>query len=452
MSKKLVATLCLLAAVAIPCATASAKFRFRLRVPFTRMTWTPSKEDLNPATTLNKVKENTQHARDQVHAELNRDLKKLSAKRQSAVRAAGKAVGDIVDAAKAVQKFDEQTVKDQELSIKEGLHRKDIGSALWLIATSPAKNANKNAMAAVQESKLLAVTMNVAVTFYGGPAGAAAYAAWIAYNSSGGNMTCALRVGVTQGAISAATGALANMPANTPTDLATKNLATIAVHDTIAKLQHAPSEDARQALLGVLISEVPTAEMGTVQRALVTGAMGGASVAAAGGDHKMIKDAFFDSGGNVLIQGVKEEAEEEATKNLPYVVTSAIPEAGWAKQSFDEAKASVIPTVQQATKAVDDGKSAYAAATKEAQDAQKNMLATVEDTSTAANLQLVLVAGDVDLAAALGGETASIVSWDPKRVLENKGPGVLLTVADEGGKVAQALNDNGVEISGINAP
>ena len=211
-------------------------------------------------------------------------------------------MGDIVDAAKAVQKFETQTVKDQASSIKEGLHRKDIGSALWSIATSPAKNANKNAMAAVQESKLLAVTMNVAATFYGGPAGAAAYAAWIAYNSSGGNMTCALRVGVTQGVISAATGALANMPAGTPTDLATKNLATIAVHDAIAKLRGAPSEDARQALLGVLISEVPTAEMGTVQRALVTGAMGGASVAAAGGDHKMIKYAFFDSGGNVLIR------------------------------------------------------------------------------------------------------------------------------------------------------
>ena len=104
------------------------------------------------------------------------------------------------------------------------------------------------------------------------------------------------------------------------------------------------------------------------------------------------------------------------------------------------------------TKALDEGTNAYAAATKEVQDAQKKMLATVEDTSTAANLQLVLVAGDVHSAAALGGNTASIVSWDPKRVLEKGGPGVLLTVADEGGKVAQALNENGVEISGVNAP
>lgn len=444
MSKKLVATLCLFAAVAIPCASAST---FQVRVPGTHMTWTPSKKDLNPATTVNKAKDNLHHARDQVNAELHRDLKKLSAKRQSAVRAAGKAVADIVDAAKAAQQFETQTALDQARSINEGLHRKDIGSALWLIATSPAKNANKNAMAAMQESKLLAVTVNVAATFYGGPAGAAAYAAWIAYNSSGGNMTCALRVGVTQGVISAATGALANMPAGTP-----KELATFAAKKAIAKLQGAPSEDARQALLGVLISNVPTAEMDTVQRALVTGALGGASVAAAGGDHKMIKDAFFDSGGNVLIQGLKEEAKEEATKNVPYVVTSAIPEAGWAKQSFDEAKASVIPTVQQATKAVTDGTNAYAAATKEAQDAQKNMLATVEDTSTAASLQLVLVAGDVDSAAALAGETASIVSWDPKGVLKKGGPGVLLTFADKGSKVAKALNENGVEISGINAP
>jgi hypothetical protein len=73
------------------------------------MTWTPSKKDLNPATTVNKAKEKLHHARDQVNGELRGDLKKLSAKKQSALRAAGKAVADIVDAAKAAQRFERQT-------------------------------------------------------------------------------------------------------------------------------------------------------------------------------------------------------------------------------------------------------------------------------------------------------------------------------------------------------
>ncbi len=130
--------------------------------------------------------------------------------------------------------------------------------AMWGLGTEPAKSGEANFFKATQESKVVNAAAAIAATAYGGPAGAAAYAAWSTYRQTG-NADMALRAGLLAAVTSEVGSAVAQMPAGTTGEI--------------------------------------------IKKAAMAGAAGGISVAAAGGDEQAIKDGFLKSAGNVLIQG-----------------------------------------------------------------------------------------------------------------------------------------------------
>jgi hypothetical protein len=175
-------------------------------------------------------------------------------------RNAVKSANDIVDAGKAVERFVEYQVQgvgdslsDAEKRVREG----KIVDAAWHLGTDPYKHTEEGAAKAAQESQLINAAGQAAASFYGGPAGAAAYASWYAYRATN-DINMAIRVGVITGVTSAGYASAGAMPAGSVGEVAKK--------------------------------------------AYVTGAIGGIAVAASGGDEAAVRDAFLKSGGMVVVQ------------------------------------------------------------------------------------------------------------------------------------------------------
>lgn len=167
---------------------------------------------------------------------------------------------NLVDAGTAIANFDKNevqgvgaTLSAAEKRVREG----KVVDALWGLGTQPLQNTNKDAAGAVEESTVLNSVAAIAASAYGGPGGAAAYAAWLTYEETG-NAELALRAGMITGATSYAFSATGQMPSGTAGELAKK--------------------------------------------VVVGGAIGGLAVAAAGGDKEAIKNAFLLSGSMILIQ------------------------------------------------------------------------------------------------------------------------------------------------------
>jgi hypothetical protein len=129
-------------------------------------------------------------------------------------------------------------------------------------AVEPAESSEKNFSKAVQESDVLNAAAQALATAYGGPAGAAAYAAWYTYRATG-DANLALKAGAFSIVTSYAGGSVANMPAGTAGEV--------------------------------------------LKKAAVTGAVAGLAAAAAGGDEQAVKDAVLRSGGAVLVQGASDK-------------------------------------------------------------------------------------------------------------------------------------------------
>jgi hypothetical protein len=132
---------------------------------------------------------------------------------------------------------------------------------LWHVTTDQLKHTEENAGKAAQESDLVRVAGQIAASAYGGPGGAAAYAAWLAYSQTK-DVGLALRVGVITGAAAYASGGVAKTP---------------------------------NANAGVI-----------AEKTIMAGAIGGVAVAAAGGDKQAIQEGFLKAGGAVLVQSVYE--------------------------------------------------------------------------------------------------------------------------------------------------
>jgi hypothetical protein len=174
-----------------------------------------------------------------------------------------KSANDLVEAGQSASRFMErevsgygETLSNAEKRVRQG----KIIDAVWHLYTEPLQNTSEHAADAATENELLGQAMAVAATAYGGPAGAAAYAAWLTYQKTG-NADMALRVGVLAAAQSYVTAQAGAMPQGTAGELAKK--------------------------------------------ALVTGAAGGIAVAAAGGDETAVREAFVKQGGMVMMQGGK---------------------------------------------------------------------------------------------------------------------------------------------------
>lgn len=173
---------------------------------------------------------------------------------------------DTVDAAGAVTNYTINQVKAYNTALNNADKRLREGKVLdsmWGLSIEPLQASEVNFFRATQESNLIATAASSTAALYGGPGGAAAYAAWASYRATG-NADQALRTGLLAAATAQAGGMVATMPSGT---------------------------------------------MGEVlKKAAMAGAAGGIAVAAAGGDEQAIKDGFLKSAGTVLVQAGSEKA------------------------------------------------------------------------------------------------------------------------------------------------
>jgi outer membrane protein OmpA-like peptidoglycan-associated protein len=168
---------------------------------------------------------------------------------------------DAIDAAQATVHYYENQAKADLNAIdnaKKRLSEGKVVDSLWGLAVEPLQSNEKNFAKATQESAVINAAAGSAAAVYGGPAGAAAYAAWSTYRRTG-NADMAFRAGILAAATSQMGTSVGTMPAGTTGEI--------------------------------------------LKKAAVAGAAGGISVAAAGGDEHAITDAFLKSAGAVLIQG-----------------------------------------------------------------------------------------------------------------------------------------------------
>ncbi|WP_156653364.1 hypothetical protein [Methylobacterium sp. Leaf111] len=185
------------------------------------------------------------------------------------IKAYVKAGRDVVDAGKASIRYVKstltaykETINDAETRIRQG----KIVDAFWHASTDQYKHQSDSAFTAAQESEIINQGMATAASAYGGPAGAAAYASWYAYNQTK-SLDVALRAGALAGITSAGYASAAGMPSGT-------------------------------------VGE-------TIKKAAMTGAIGGAAVAASGGDQDAVKTAFLKSGGMVIVQSGQAYVDKE---------------------------------------------------------------------------------------------------------------------------------------------
>jgi hypothetical protein len=190
-----------------------------------------------------------------------------------------RSLNDAVDAAKAIERFTEAQAKAQVTAMSNAARRAREGKVidgLWGAAVEPAQSSEKNFSKAVQESDVLNAAAQAAATAYGGPAGAAAYAAWYTYRATG-DANLALKAGAFSIVTSYAGGSVANMPAGTAGEV--------------------------------------------LKKAAVTGAVAGIAAAAAGGDEKAVQGAVLKSGGAVLVQGASNQLQAYSPKAYNAVQT-----------------------------------------------------------------------------------------------------------------------------------
>ncbi len=193
--------------------------------------------------------------------------------------------GNVQDLVDALHEYAENefkstgtTLSNAERRLREG----KVVDALWGLSVEPAQHTSDNAATAVMESEYLNTIAQVAATAYGGPAGAAAYAAWLTLKQTG-NPELALKAGILSYATSAAFGKAGKMSSATLSDEAKK--------------------------------------------VAVTAAIGGLAVAAAGGDEVAIQQGFVKAGAMVLVKDgykayTKSDLDARSSKGDAYCMTA----------------------------------------------------------------------------------------------------------------------------------
>ena len=172
-----------------------------------------------------------------------------------------KAANDLVDAVHASARYAKRTVNGYGDVLSKNERRAREGKvvdAIWHIQMDSLKSDNKNASKLMQESELIRQAAQAAVSTYAGPAGTAAFAAWMAYNQSEHNVEAALRAGAYTYLVTAGYAKVNTLPSGT-------------------------------------VDEV-------VQKAAATAAIRGLAVAAAGGSQQDMFNAAIQGGGSIIVQ------------------------------------------------------------------------------------------------------------------------------------------------------
>jgi hypothetical protein len=196
----------------------------------------------------------------------------------------GRAGKDTEQAVAAIGRYIERQANSTIEAHKKAIDRVREGKvidAIWHLGLDPIRATSDNTAAAVTESSVLNTVAQVAATAYGGPQGAAAYAAWLTYQQTG-DISLAVKVGVLAGASSYAMSQAGAMPTDSAYEVAKKTI--------------------------------------------VTGAIGGTAVAAAGGNEDAVKDAFLKAGAMVVVQDTFQRTtghplSGKASEGEPYCLT-----------------------------------------------------------------------------------------------------------------------------------
>ncbi|MGO7266027.1 hypothetical protein [Rhizobium johnstonii] len=180
---------------------------------------------------------------------------------RDAAQTALKAANDTIDAAEASGRYAERMVSGTgdildkaQVRLREG----KVVDAVWHLSVDRARLENNNSAQLMQESETARQLAQSAAATAGGPAGAAAFAAWYTYNVTKGDVQKAILAGVYTYAVGSKLTEVNNLPTGT-IDAVAKKAATVA-------------------------------------------AVRGLAVAASGGSDKEVLDAMAEGGGSVIVQ------------------------------------------------------------------------------------------------------------------------------------------------------
>jgi vacuolar-type H+-ATPase subunit H len=229
-----------------------------------------AKAERDTAHTLQKAKEDTLRAaakaeRDAAHA--------LQKAKEDSLRAAAKAERD---AARTIEQAKRDTINEtkrasynlNDLSLSVGHYLENtlhstgdslanaeqrvregkIVDAIWHLVTDPGKNAEKNFGIAATESSLVNYAGAAAASIYGGPSGAAKYSAWYTYNQTG-DLEQALKAGLIAGATASGLEMVNSMPDNSGSELVRKSLAAASIGGAAVAASGGDADDIRDAIL-----------------------------------------------------------------------------------------------------------------------------------------------------------------------------------------------------------
>lgn len=173
----------------------------------------------------------------------------------------GKCGGDICDVFEASKEFVKDQIKDAHQSLDRFSKRLSEGKAvdaLWHLFTDAIANTQENAADATKRSNVLRATGQVAAGVYGGPQGAAAYAAWLTYNETK-DLSAAIRAGIIAAVTSNITGEINAVDYSGVDGIVGKSIATGAVSGGAVAMAGGSPDDVRKAVGGgisaVLIRE-----------------------------------------------------------------------------------------------------------------------------------------------------------------------------------------------------
>lgn len=141
-----------------------------------------------------------------------------------AAKTYSKAANDLIDAGKATERFVENEIHEEGKTLSDAgkrLRQGKVVDALWGIGADQVRHTEENAAEAAQESEVLNAAVEAAATAYGGPAGAAAYGAWLAYHETR-NVELALRAGALAALSSESGSIVQEMPTGTVSDVVKK--------------------------------------------------------------------------------------------------------------------------------------------------------------------------------------------------------------------------------------
>ena len=257
----------------------------------------------NAVATSEALKKATSNVIQSGHKAISDTGNNLSKIQQETSRDIQSSVADTIDAGKALQHYCQNQINSRRVIFNDATRRLQEGKlvdAIWCQTVDSYRADDDNAFQATQDSIIINYAAEAAATAYGGPDGTAAYEAWHTYKKTH-NMQDAVIAGLLayggpQDA--AAYSAWRTYKSTGNTELAIK-----------AGVITGASEWAAKNSGKIPAGGIPA----PVRKAIVAGAIGGATVAAAGGNQAAVRDAFLRNGGEVLIQEVYSSAARSQT-------------------------------------------------------------------------------------------------------------------------------------------